>query len=376
MDKKIYLGIVLTVAGFSFFFIFFMGEDNELQEELPSYVTVITQMRDERLKVLGTLFPVKQVQIGVQVSGQLEQLLVNDGDWVTAGQIVAQIDPRIAKTEYRSALATFESAKLRLSDQKRKAKLEKEQVDRLERLLGHQAIAANDVRMAKDELARLKIDIQIAERQVQLEKEQVRKSEQNLKMTTIRSPIDGIVVNTVVKAGQTLTASQVTPVLMKVVNIDEMEIKVAMTEAEIIKVKAGMQAWVKPLHSQENPVSGIVHTVLPVPEDMNKPQGAKRYTCIIKVSQIPKFAMIGMTVDVGIVLSPIKNMLLLDRKANLERISDNQFRVKVLENSNWIDREIIIGQIFPLFFEIKSGLKMGDKVAMTPSNKLNNTLKQ
>ena len=356
--------LVISLVVLITIYLLFIKKDNTEQLNNTT-IQVIKKTLDKRIQVTGTLEAVNQVDIGAQVSGQIKHLYVHDGDIVKRGDIVAQVNPEIAEAELKSAKAAYQSAELRLKGKLMTAGIQQTELQRLQRLFASDAVPENDIRKAKEQIDNLNIDIEVTKKEVNLQASQVRKAQQKLKLTTIRSPINGIVVGTVVKAGQTLTASQVTPVLMKVVNLDVMEIKLNLSEVDIVKVKQNMTIWYRPLHSATEKIKGRIYRVIPVPNDMNQSQGQKFYTAIIKILSPPKFARIGMTVAVEIILKQPKEILLLHRNAVLTPIENGDYQVTVQQKQKqkqYIVKKITLEDSFYPYYEVKAGLKEGDKV--------------
>lgn len=325
-------------------------------------VQVISQIRENAIEVIGVLQAVNQVEIGAQVSGQIQSLWVNDGDKVNAGDIVAQVNPDIAEAELASARASYQSALLRLDSKKYTAKIKQNELARLTRLFTEDAVSNDDVRHAKEAFDNLSIEIQLLEKEINLQASNLSKAEKNLKLTTIRSPIDGIVVNTVVRAGQTLTASQVTPILMKVVNLDNMEIKLALSETDVVKVKEKMSISYRPLYEMEYNAKAEIHRILPVPNQMHINQGSKTYSGIVKIYSPPKFARIGMNVVVKIQLSPPQKLTLLDRNAKLLPLGNHYYEVMVKQGKTYRPRQVKLGEIVFPYVIVESGLTVGEWV--------------
>lgn len=319
----------------------------------------------KKLQVLGTIEAVNTVEIGAQVSGQIKQLFVNDGDRVKTGDILAQVNPEIAQAEFNSAQAAFDSAKLRLQVKKNSQKTLAIEVARLKRLLNADAVAQREIRQATETYENNATEILILEKDISLQANQVAKARQNLSLTTIRAPIDGIVVNTLVKAGQTLSATQSTPVLMKVVNLDTMEIKIKLSEVELLKVKQGMPVFYSPLHGKETEqAKAFIHRVIPVPMNDNNATNLPVYQGIIKVNSPPDFAHIGMPVTVSIILEPERDILLISNNAKFKHVKNHTYQVQVQQAEKWLTKQITLGELYYPYIEVVNGLSEGEKVLL------------
>ena len=152
----------------------------------------------------GTLNPVVNVQVGSQISGNIEKLFVDYNSPVKEGQVVAQIDPAMYRATVMQAEGDLANANAALelarTNAKRAQELRKENAapqSTLDTAMAalHQAEAT--VQVKEGSLARAKVD---------------------LDHCTIYSPIDGIVISRSVDVGQTVAASLSAPVIFTIAN--------------------------------------------------------------------------------------------------------------------------------------------------------------
>src|SRR5918997_1775927 len=129
----------------------------------------------------GTLQAVTTVQVGSQASGTISALLVDFNSTVKKGQIIAQLDPAVSQAQVQQARANLGQAQAGLE----------------------QARAGE----AQARVVQAEAQVQNAQAQVQQAQAALQLSELNASHTTIRSPIDGVVVSRNVDVGQTVAAS-------------------------------------------------------------------------------------------------------------------------------------------------------------------------
>ena len=168
----------------------------------------------------GTLNPVQNVQVGSQVSGNIQKLFADFNSIVKAGQVIAQIDPVVfqanvnqAEGELANAQAALELAKLNAA--------------RTQALVAKQNSAQSDLDQARAAL-------QQAEANVKIKEGALEKVKADLDHCTITSPIDGIVISRNVDVGQTVAASLQAPVIFQIANdLSKMQIDANVAEADI-----------------------------------------------------------------------------------------------------------------------------------------------
>ena len=168
----------------------------------------------------GTLEPVTTVQVGTQVSGILEQVMVDFNDRVRAGQVIARIDTTLMASAVASSRTQIQRAEADLLHNEREFK-------RLGALYAENMIAESEYNTAqynldvsRASLAAARIDLDRALR--------------NLGYATITAPIDGIVVQRSVDPGQTVQASFSAPELFQIAgDLTRMQILVSVDESDI-----------------------------------------------------------------------------------------------------------------------------------------------
>ena len=176
--------------------------------------------------------PTRSVDVGSELSGTLEAVLVNDNDRVTRGQVIARLDTSkledtVAKS--RAALAQMEAtvveARANLKRQRHVAELSGGKVPSQSELETAEATLLRAEANATSARATLKTD------------------ETNIGKAVIRSPINGVVLARKVEPGQTVVAAMTTPVLFTIAeDLTKMELQVKVDEADVGTVKLGQSA--------------------------------------------------------------------------------------------------------------------------------------
>jgi HlyD family secretion protein len=168
----------------------------------------------------GTLNPVVTVQVGSQVSGNIQKLFADFNSKVKAGDVVAQIDPvlfQAAVTQTEGDLASAQAA----------LELAKLNAARTQELVKKQNSAQADLDQAMANLHQ-------AEASVKIKQGALDKARADLEHCTIRSPIDGEVISRSVDVGQTVAASLQAPVIFAIANdLTKMQIDSSVAEADI-----------------------------------------------------------------------------------------------------------------------------------------------
>lgn len=168
----------------------------------------------------GTLNPVQNVQVGSQVSGNIQKLFVDFNSIVKAGQVIAQIDPVVFQANVNQADGELANARAALD-------LARLNAARTQALVAKQNSAQADLDQAMANLHQAEANVKIKEGALQ-------KAQADLDHCTITSPIDGIVISRSVDVGQTVAASLQAPVIFTIANdLAKMQIDANVAEADV-----------------------------------------------------------------------------------------------------------------------------------------------
>jgi HlyD family secretion protein len=233
----------------------------------------------------GTLNPVQNVQVGSQVSGNIQKLFADFNSVVKAGQVIAQIDPVVfqanvnqAEGELANAQAALELAKLNAA--------------RTQALVAKQNSAQSD-------LDQVMAALHQAEANVKIKEGALEKVKADLDHCTITSPIDGIVISRNVDVGQTVAASLQAPVIFTIANdLAKMQIDANVAEADIggVAIDQDVEFTVDAFPSRS--FQGKVVQVRNAPITV---QNVVTYDTVIGVSNPEQKLKPGMTANVSIV---------------------------------------------------------------------------
>ncbi|MFZ1219032.1 MAG: efflux RND transporter periplasmic adaptor subunit, partial [Chthoniobacterales bacterium] len=168
----------------------------------------------------GTLNPVQNVQVGSQVSGNIQKLFADFNSVVKAGQVIAQIDPVVFQANVNQAEGDVSNARAALE-------LARLNEARTQALVAKQNSAQSDLDQATAALHQAEANVKIKEGALE-------KAKADLDHCTITSPIDGIVISRNVDVGQTVAASLQAPVIFQIANdLSKMQIDANVAEADV-----------------------------------------------------------------------------------------------------------------------------------------------
>jgi len=186
------------------------------------------------------------VDVGSELSGIVETVLVDDNDQVKKGQVLARLDVSRLKDQVIQSRATLEAAQAKVRQAQatvKEAQASLERLRQVQQLSGGKVPSQAELSTAEATLARGNADESSARAAVAEASAALRSNETNLNKAEIRSPINGVVLTRKVEPGQTVAASFQAPVLFTLAeDLKQMELQVDVDEADVGSVRDGQKA--------------------------------------------------------------------------------------------------------------------------------------
>lgn len=326
-----------------------------------SYETAAVSRDTLRMSIsaTGSIEPVTEVEVGTQVSGIIDKILVDYNSVVHKGQVIALLDRTNLLSELNSAKSQLASAKSDLAYQKANYK-------RVKNLYDKGLVSADEYDTAR--LAMLK-----AQQTYLYQQESVNKAQTNLNYATITSPIDGIVISKDVEEGQTVASSFETPTLFTIAkDLTDMRVIADVDEADIGSVREGQRVTFTVDAYPNETFSG---TVTQVRQNATTTDNVVTYEVAISAPNPDLKLKPGLTANVTIYTLERTNVLSVPSKAlrftptketigPKDKIVDCQGNQKLWIRDGRTFKAIAVqtGITDGVRTEIKSGIAAGQKV--------------
>jgi HlyD family secretion protein len=323
----------------------------------PSYRTVAIE-RGELLSTIsatGTLNAVVTVQVGTQVSGTIQQLLVDFNSPVKKGMLIARIDPSIFEAKVNQAQADLESSRAAVLNQRAGVARSQAELANSRANVVRQEVALRDARIKRDSRVRLyqeggisqeerdssqaaydsavaqldaahagvnssqatlevtQAQLTAAEAQVRQKQAALEQAQVDLRNTYIRAPVDGIVVSRNVDVGQTVAASLQAPTLFLIAqDLTKMQVDTNVDEADIGRVSLDQEATFTVDSYPGQSFRGRVVQVRQAPQVI---QNVVTYNTVVAVANPDLKLKPGMTANVKLQVARRENALLVANAA-------------------------------------------------------------
>ncbi|ELX8380174.1 macrolide transporter subunit MacA [Providencia vermicola] len=340
--------------------LFFGGE----QKEVFQTVSVTRGDLNKQVQATGKLDAVRKVDVGAQVSGQLQTLYVKEGDNVKKGDLLAVIDPQKAQNDVTESQETIHELESNLALAKAELRLAEVTYQRQLSLSKLQAVSKQDLDKAQTDVEVKKAQVATYQSQIKRNQATLDTAKTNLKYTQITAPMDGIVTFIKTLQGQTVIAAQEAPTILTLADLDTMLVKTEVSEADVIYLKPGQAASFTVLGAPDKRFSGVLKDILPTPEKIND---AIFYYARFEVPNPQHLLKLQMTAQVQIDLESHKDVLLLPLSALGTEVSPQVYDVEILNGENAEKRQIKIGSRNDIYVEVIDGLKEGEQVITSRS---------
>ncbi|HZN85897.1 MAG TPA: efflux RND transporter periplasmic adaptor subunit, partial [Burkholderiales bacterium] len=323
--------LVLALAGAAAWW-FTRGSDGAVQyrtariERGPLQATVAAS---------GTVTPVTQVQVGTQVSGQIQELFVDFNSEVKQGQLIARLDPESFQYKLRQVQADLDASRASVMNAQANALAAQAAVSRanVDLAEARRALQRNEELVAQGFISPAQLDtaralvesqqaaLRGAQAQAQVAQAQIASAQAAVKQrealvaqakidverTEIRSPVDGVVIKRSVELGQTVAASLQAPELFVIArNLSDMQVQVAIDEADISRVRLNQKATFTVDAFAARTFDG---TVTQVRKAATNTQNVITYTVVISFGNADARLLPGMTANVRLVTDTRENTL-------------------------------------------------------------------
>lgn len=236
----------------------------------------------ETVSASGKIQPEIEVKIASDVSGEIVELFVQEGDSVKKGQLLLEINPDVYQSEYERMVASLSQTKANLSSAEARKTQQDAQLlqaqlnyDMNKTLFEKNAISKNEWNTIKTNLKIAESNVLAAEQEVtamqysvQSMAASLKSARTNLSRTRIFAPMSGIVSMLNVKKGERVvgTATMAGTEMMRIADLKVMEVNVEVNENDIVKVDLGDTAMVEVDAYLNRKFRGIVTSIANSPK--------------------------------------------------------------------------------------------------------------
>ena len=364
----------------------------------------------EEVSASGTIYPESEVKISPDVSGEIIDLYVQEGDTVRKGQLLVRINPDLyqsqldqAKAGLNNAKATSSNIQAQLTRTKANVEMQRKNFERQKKLFDEKVISQQEFDNSEAQYNMAKAELEAAEKQTlasmyntQSVEAGVQQAGKNYNRTTVTAPADGVITGLNSKKGERVvgTAQMAGTEMMRISDLSRMEVRVDVNENDIVRIKNGDTAGIEVDAYQGKIFKGVVAQVANSAKSssaasISTDQVTKYEVKILILKESYQAVMDenegrmpfrpGMSASVhiytkterNVLAVPVSSVTLKEKKDNL---TEKEEVVFVVVKNKVVKRAVKTGIQDTKYIKIIEGLKPGEEVVSAPFEAINNKL--
>ena len=317
---------------------------------------------NEKVFLVGALKPIAQVDVVSKMTGRIDQLSAEIGDWVQKGTLIAKVDEDEVRQQVNRAAAALEVAKASLSQKQTDLEILKKELDRAVELHENQLIPRRDLDTAEARYRGAIAQEKLAEAQIDQAQAELRELRVRLDNTRILAPISGLVGKRHLDNGALVNPSM--PVV-SLVDLSTMVMEINAPEKDLVKIRPGLEANIVLDAYPEQKFKGRVIRLSPILDPATRTGSVE-----IEVPNPKMMLKAEMFARVELDLGTRHNTLLVPREALVSH--DQQRGVFKLQDDIARFQPVDAGVSQGGDVEVISGLKEGEAVITLGVNLVKN----
>jgi len=327
----------------------------------------------------GRFIHEEEVKLSTEEIGKVTQIFVEEGDHVTAGQLVLTIDDQRLRSAVEQNEAVVRMQEIAIQRQQTQLENLRRQWQRNKELFDRALIDADTFDTATNTLRLAEIDLDSSRESLSQARAQLEQAEDRLAKTRAYSPIDGTVTSLDIKVGETAISSSTNipgSSLMTIADPASIHTEVNVDEADIANIRVGQEALVYAIAYPDEPVRGVIDSIA-ISAKVAEGQQGLSFAVKIQLTEENKITLRpGMSCRAEIFTDSRDEVIAVPIQAMIieEDLSENTTsrHVFVVDGMTVRRQEVQIGLSDDTYQEITSGLAVGDEVVTGPDRVLRN----
>ncbi len=357
--KYLFYLLLLGGLGYGLYYAYDQVRAETTEEVEPASLTDVAQRRTVRqvVRVNGEVRPVVSTEVRSEINGRIERILVVDGEPVTRGDILIELNRVTLESELTEAKRNLEKARLQMVKAQR-------DYERLVRLNEKNFSTDTEVADALTNFDLSRIDVQVAQTRVD-------RATENLAETTIVAPQSGTAANIQVNEGQVIQgASSVNAgtTLMTIHDLSQLYVDTNINEIDIARLEEGMSATVSFDAIPGEDFEGTIERIFTVAQNQNNQRTFQTRIAFDARGQVIRP---GISANVDIPIAEASDVVTITLAGIF--VEKGQRFVYVMDTPADPDpekRTITTGVSDARFIEVKEGLNEGETVSLVRPGRL------
>ncbi|MFB9982556.1 efflux RND transporter periplasmic adaptor subunit [Mesorhizobium kowhaii] len=331
---------------------------------------------EEVVLALGTLEPTSMVRVGTQVTGQIKAIHVRVGQTVMPGDLLAEVDAVTEQNTLRTARAKVEDMKAQRDLKQIEIRFAEFDYRRQRSLSKHNAVTTKELEEAEKTYQTLLADLVSQEAKIRQSEVEVESAQAALAHTRITAPMNGKILAIPIEPGQTLNSAQTSPTVAVLANLDEMTVKIRISEVDVWRTRPGQNAWFTiigdPQTRYQTTLEAVEYAPPSIADEPANYRSAEKaedsaiyYHGVLRVKNPEEKLRPKMTAQVHISMGRADDVLLVPWAALSLRQADGSYLVNVKDTGGKVaERPVRIGYTDRIHAQVLEGLRQGETVLL------------
>ena len=362
--------LIVIIVAFSTALIYLWQKNQEdpitYSSESPSHQTIVV-----KTMATGSIVPKEEVLIKPNISGVIEKVFIEAGDYVNRGDLIAQIKVIPNASTLTSAKNNIASNRNALQTAQINLETQKAIYDRQKELFDKGVIAANEFDQvnnsylqAKQSVEQARINVQQARQNYDIIKTGTTSGLGNIAQTQVRATVSGMVLDVPVKAGnQVIEANNFNEgtSIASLADVKKMIFEGKVDESEVGKIKEGLPLEITVGAIENETFDAVLDYIAPKGVAEN---GAIQFAIKGTLTQIDStFIRAGLSANASIILDKADNVLAIkEALVQYDKKTKNPYVEIEVGDQDFERKDVELGISDGIFVEVKSGITKKDKI--------------
>ncbi|RCT55622.1 efflux RND transporter periplasmic adaptor subunit [Winogradskyella sp. KYW1333] len=362
--------LIVIIVAFSTALIYLWQKNQEdpitYSSESPSHQTIVV-----KTMATGSIVPKEEVLIKPNISGVIEKVFIEAGDYVNRGDLIAQIKVIPNASTLTSAKNNIASNRNALQTAQINLETQKAIYDRQKELFDKGVIAANEFDQvnnsylqAKQSVEQARINVQQARQNYDIIKTGTTSGLGNIAQTQVRATVSGMVLDVPVKAGnQVIEANNFNEgtSIASLADVKKMIFEGKVDESEVGKIKEGLPLEITVGAIENETFDAVLDYIAPKGVAEN---GAIQFAIKGTLTQIDStFIRAGLSANASIILDKADNVLAIkEALVQYDKETKNPYVEIEVGDQDFERKDVELGISDGIFVEVKSGITKKDKI--------------
>ncbi len=357
------------------------GWTNHTDSKKVIYITIPLEIKTltTTVSATGNIEPTNTVDVGIEVSGTINEVLVDYNDRVKIGQVMARIDTTKLNSKVVSSKASLARTQASIAEAKatlKNAQNEWERVRTMYASTGGNYPSKQEMDNISTAVEKAKAQVASAVAQSDQATAQLNADQDDLRKAIVLSPVNGIVLERKIEPGQTVVASMQTPILFKMAeDLTKMRVIVSVDEADVGEVKENQKVE---FTVDAYPNRKFVGKITQLRMNSAVVNGVVTYEAVVDVHNNDLLLRPGMTANASIVTGTFTHVPVIpnaalrftpppsgdaDKKKHATEQNDKGTYIWILKNETPTKIKVNIGQSDGTMSIVQSStLKRGERI--------------